>query len=121
MDADHRHFGALPSEKRTSPRVMTTRAVKLFHLRSGRFLPAYTIDISAGGILMQIDWPSNVFSGDRVDIYLPEHDHAILRERERHPATVVRVLRGETVCLVAAKFAVELSGDATRTTTKRAA
>jgi hypothetical protein len=100
---------------------MTTRSVKLFHLRSGRFLPAHTIDIASGGILVQIDWPSNVFSGDRVDIYLPEHDHAILRERERHPATVVRVLRGESLCLVAAKFAQDLTAAAPATLTKRAA
>lgn len=95
-------------EQRRHFRVMSTRPVKLFHLRTGRFLQATTVDISAGGICVQIDWPSNVFSGDRVDIYLPGANTIILREQDRHPATVVRVLRSETMCLVGAQFTREL-------------
>jgi hypothetical protein len=93
-----------PSDLRTSPRVLTTRPVKLFHPASGRFIPAHTCDVSGGGVMLQVAWPTSITPGEAVDIYLPPDGHVVLSDKHRVPSTVVRVLATEDVAMIAIRF-----------------
>lgn len=95
---------ARPSDQRTSPRVLTTRPVKLFHPATARFIPAHTCDLSGGGVLLQVAWPTSIKPGEAVDIYIPPDQHVVLSEKHRVPSTVLRVLASGDMAMIAIKF-----------------
>jgi hypothetical protein len=93
-----------PSDQRSSPRVLTTRPVKLFHPATARFIPAHTCDMSGGGVLLQVAWPTTIKPGEAVDIYIPPDQHVVLSEKHRIPSTVLRVLSSGDMAMIAVKF-----------------
>jgi hypothetical protein len=98
----------MKQDRRRSIRVPATRPVKLFHQASGRFLPASTVNVSAGGVMLQITWPCALRPGEPVDVYLPTDARAVLTGAHRIPARVLRVLATEALCLVAIGFSEPL-------------
>lgn len=95
---------ARPSDQRSSPRVLTTRPVKLFHPATARFIPAHTCDMSGGGVLLQVAWPCSIKPGEPVDVYIPPDAHVVLSDKHRVPSMVVRVLASGDMAMVAVKF-----------------
>lgn len=91
-------------ERREFPRTRGVRACKVQDLRSGKFIPAKTRDTSAGGVMIESHWPTNIAPGDCVAVYLASNaiGETVLHEAYRTPARVVRVLRGDAVILAIA-------------------
>ncbi len=98
---------ARPSDQRTSPRVLTTRPVKLFHPATARFIPAHTCDMSGGGVLLQVAWPTTIVPGEPVDVYIPPDQHVVMSDKHRVPSTVLRVLASGDIAMISVKFNVQ--------------
>ncbi|MFO0832275.1 MAG: PilZ domain-containing protein [Phycisphaerales bacterium] len=90
-------------ERRQFPRTREARPCKVEDSRSGRFIAATTRDLSAGGVMVEAQWPTNIRPGDGVSVYLArDGGRTVMGEEQRTPARVVRVLRGDAVILALA-------------------
>ncbi len=99
-------------DRREFARVRDAKPCKVQDLRTGKFIPAKTRDVSSGGVMIEAHWPTNIRPGDEVAVYLGSGRETILTDANRKPARVVRVLRGDAVILAIAYD--EIAGDAVR-------
>jgi hypothetical protein len=96
----HQNDMTIGRERRRSPRTREARPCKLQDERASRFIAATTRDLSAGGVMVEAQWPTNIRPGDRVGVYLArEGALTLLTDEHRTDARVVRVLRGDAVIL----------------------
>jgi c-di-GMP-binding flagellar brake protein YcgR len=80
------------TERRRDPRISLSRSVKLRCDQTGaRYLAGLTRDISAGGALLQLDYPSRLTTGQRVQIGVVRYpQQPLLRHQELMEAVIVR-------------------------------
>jgi|GEM_PF-2681074 len=100
-------------DRRKHTRHPLTRPAKLFCPGSGRFLAGRTRNISAGGVLVEIDAPDSITSGDAIKLTIAFGDRFIVPMSELVGGSVVRAIttdNAETTCLAIAY------DDATETT-----
>jgi hypothetical protein len=89
-------------ERRTHSRAGVVRPCKLQDLRSGKYYVGCTRDISQGGVLAEVRWPTNIAPGDDVALWVATDNRQILAQGDRILARVQRVLRGDAVLLALA-------------------
>ena len=85
-------IGVAGSDRRRSPRVVVRRPVKVLHRPTGRYLPAWTIDLSEHGALLEIAWPRPLQPGESVAISIATHGSMVMLADEAIDATVVHAL-----------------------------
>lgn len=56
------------NDRRLDPRLPLRRPVKLQCLATGRYIPARTVDLSAGGTLVALDFPHHLLPGQKVRV-----------------------------------------------------
>lgn len=96
----HHNDQASGRERRQFHRTREARACKLQDARTGKFIGATTRDLSAGGVMVEALWPTNIRPGDSVAVYLArDGEHTLLTDDHKTNARVVRVLRGDAVIL----------------------
>lgn len=80
-------------DRRHDPRVPLQRPVKLQCQITGRFFAGQTVNLSAGGSLMQLGRASLMVPGQRVRVAIPADPRAaLLRSADFVEATVLRAL-----------------------------
>jgi len=93
------------SDRRYSPRFPLERPVKIRCLNSGRYYGGKTCDVSSTGVMTQIETPSLLVPGQRVEVGIAEHSRqAILSADQMKQATVVRSLGLDGIQRVAVQF-----------------
>ncbi len=80
----------LMPDRRTSPRVRSEFAAKVFHVGSRRWLPARTCDTSAGGTLIIVKSDRALLAGDEIEVIIAPDTWSIATQRSAVPGTVVR-------------------------------
>ncbi len=81
----------LTGERRRDTRLALERPAKIQCLMTGRYLAGRTINVSAGGAMLEVDHPSLLVPGQRVAIGMANtRQDVILRGDEMSEATVVR-------------------------------
>jgi hypothetical protein len=60
-------------DRRLDPRLPTHRPVKLQCLATGRYIPARTVDLSAGGALVGLDFPHHLLPGQKVRVGIAQN------------------------------------------------
>lgn len=84
MGSDRRQFAR---------QSMEDRPAKVRRSVDGRYLPARTVDLSAGGALLKLDWPSQVGVGESLEVTVAAHPReAVVPAKRLQSATVVRKL-----------------------------
>ncbi len=91
-------------ERRKFPRQAVTKACKVFHHPSRRYLPALTCDASRGGVMLSVHWPHALAVGDTVDIYVSWTGNAIAPESSAKRGRICRSLATTGRQLVAVEF-----------------
>lgn len=93
-------------ERRREQRVEVSRPAKVQCADTGRFLPAWVRNLSAGGALLELRTRTPLMGGQpiRVGIALGAHQ-AMLRNADLADARVVRSLSRDDVHQVAVQFA----------------
>jgi len=86
------HPVAFTPDRRKHPRQGISRPAKVYHAGSARYLPAYTRDLSSGGMLLEIDSPRALCPGDHLDIVIAWNDRTLLSEADMAPSRITRVL-----------------------------
>jgi c-di-GMP-binding flagellar brake protein YcgR len=80
-----------PAERRRFPRLATAVGAKVYDERARRYRPARTVDVSAGGLLLEVAGGAALHPGDRLDIALNFDDRLpVVRKEDLLPAIVVR-------------------------------
>ena len=77
-------------DRRKHPRHPLERPAKLFCPRTGRFLSGRTQNISAGGVLVEVDAPESLETGDEVHLTIAFGDRFSVPMSELVPGSVVR-------------------------------
>ena len=78
---------------------------KIKCLMTGRFLAGRTVNVSAGGAMLQVDHPSLLVPGQRVAIGMADtQQDVILRSEDMSEATVVRSIGVKGAQTVAVQF-----------------
>jgi len=78
-------------DRRADPRIAMTRPAKVQCVETGRYLPARTSNMSAGGALVEVDHPSLLVVGQKLRVGVAwTHQQAILSSKDMVDATVVR-------------------------------
>lgn len=77
-------------ERRAFPRHRITRACKVFHPGTQKFLPARTTDVSAYGALLRVDSPRTLQPGEPLDIAVAWDGESILPHDRLMRAIVIR-------------------------------
>ncbi|MHC4216925.1 MAG: PilZ domain-containing protein [Planctomycetota bacterium] len=93
-------------ERRTHVRVKLERPCKLFLPSVGRYVSGSTWNLSAGGVLVQLDLPTGIAPGDRLFVGIAlKRCQAVLPASEMLEAQVIRVERpADDRISVAARF-----------------
>jgi len=94
-------------DRRRFPRqAMDERRAKVRRAVDGRYLPAETLDLSAGGALMRLLGPARLYPGEAVDLAIASHPgEAIIPADRLSRARVVRTLDEDDTACVAVAFA----------------
>lgn len=80
-------------ERRRKPRVAMQYPAKIWCVDTGRFLAGSTQDLSAQGLLVQVDHASLLIPGQRVRVGIAWSSHDMLLSRSQMlPGVVVRSL-----------------------------
>ncbi|MCB9848595.1 MAG: PilZ domain-containing protein [Phycisphaeraceae bacterium] len=82
-------------DRRQHVRHDLTRPAKLFCPASGRFLAGQTLNISAGGVLVEVDAPTEVASEDELQLTIGFGDRFIVPMSELVPGKVVRTMASD--------------------------
>ena len=77
-------------DRRQHTRHPLDRPAKLFCPGSGRFLSGRTRNISAGGVLVEVDASESVASGDEIQLTIAFGDRFIVPMSELVPGSIVR-------------------------------
>jgi hypothetical protein len=101
-------------ERRTDERVDLARPCKLYFPKAGRYVSGSTWNISAGGVLLQLDLPAHVEPGDRMFVGIAlKRRQGVLTASEMFEAEVLRVLQTtDDRVAVAARFVGATADDA---------
>lgn len=91
-------------ERRRHTRQSVTKACKIFHRPSRRYIPALTCDASLGGVLLSIDWPQFVGVGDEIDVFVSWSGDVIAAENRAKRGSVRRVPASSGRQLIAVEF-----------------
>jgi hypothetical protein len=75
---------------RRHARVMLTRACKVYHHATRRYLPARTLDVSISGSLLTVDTPRTMKPGEELDLVVSWNDEPLLHAESMVAARVVR-------------------------------
>ena len=82
-----------PSERRQDRRIATSQPIKLQCCGLGRYYAGRTQNYSAGGALLQVDWPVRLLIGQQVRLGLGQDEkQVVVRSEDLIDATVVRHL-----------------------------
>jgi hypothetical protein len=80
-------------ERREHPRQPLRRPAKLRNPLNERYLPAESVDLSAGGALLRVSDPARLEAGQPVAVAVAGRaDQPLLRRDEMHTGRVVRRL-----------------------------
>lgn len=82
-------------DRRKHARHLAARLCKVYQPATGRYSPARTIDLSAGGALLEINMPRPLEPGDEIDVALAWVCAGVLEGGSMIRARVVRVQVGE--------------------------
>jgi len=96
-------------ERRRYPRQPQQRSAKVRRVREDRYLPAVTVDRSAGGALLQLIGPTTLHSGEPIELAVAESTSPLLHSRHMRPGRVVRCLGGQGGSIVAVAFDAPVS------------
>jgi hypothetical protein len=94
-------------EQRAAPRFPAARPCRLYHHATGRYLSAWTCDVSAGGTLLRVRATRRLRPGEQIDVLIAWHDHQLLHAADQVRGTVTRTLDApDRSQLVAIRFAL---------------
>ncbi|MHC5113600.1 MAG: PilZ domain-containing protein [Planctomycetota bacterium] len=94
---------SLDRERRIYVRLATARPCKVLDPRSGRYVGGRTRDVSAGGVLVELDRRLPLEPGATLLVGVASHRQAIIRRESMTEGRVVRALTlttGETTVAV---------------------
>ena len=77
-------------ERRVLPRIGMRRPVKVFHEPTSRFLPAHTINVSDGGLLLEIDTPRPLRVGEALRVVVAWDRPGVARLEDMERCEIVR-------------------------------
>jgi hypothetical protein len=81
------------TDRRAHPRVRIARPGKLLDPRSGKYISCSTRDLSAGGVLIEIDQPIEIAPGEQMFLGIAQKRRQMfIRTEEMLRMTVVRAL-----------------------------
>ena len=81
-------------DRRGQTRMSTVRPCKLFVPQTGKYVPATTCDLSAGGALVTVDRPLPLLPGERLFLGVAvRRRQGLLLSRDMNEAVVTRSLR----------------------------
>jgi c-di-GMP-binding flagellar brake protein YcgR len=93
-------------DRRAHPRHPVNRPAKLRRLADGRYLPAETVDLSAGGAMLELERASNLQAGETIELAIASHPReAILPASRLRRGRVVRQLGQDRTSYLAIQFA----------------
>jgi hypothetical protein len=100
-------------ERRTHERVNVERPCKLYLPRVGKYASGSTWNLSAGGVLLQLDLPVGISPGDRLYVGIAlKRRQAVLAAGDMIEAEVLRVQQTtDDRVAVAARFVDEAAGE----------
>lgn len=81
------------------------RSAKLFCPQNGRFLAGRTVNISAGGVLVEIDASEPIEPGDEIQMTIAFGDRFIVPMSELVPGSIVRTMRSSDTSSVSLAIA----------------
>lgn len=85
---------AKPQDRRDGPRVNVQRGAKmLVQGRGGRFLPARTVNVSARGVLLEVNAARALEVGEDAQVGIEWHNPALLRASGMIPGCIMRAER----------------------------
>lgn len=98
-------------DRRAHRRTRVKRPGKLYDPRADKYYPCSTCDVSASGVLLELESSIAARPGDMMQVGIAEtRRQPLLRHHTMAEATVVRLLRGEDGrVLLAAEFADRLA------------
>jgi PilZ domain len=82
-------------DRRQHTRHPLTRPAKLFCPDSGRFLSGQTRNISAGGVLVEVEAPDSLCSGDDIQLTIAFGDRFIVPMSELVAGSVIRTIASD--------------------------
>jgi c-di-GMP-binding flagellar brake protein YcgR len=83
---------ATTRERRLNARQTVTRPCTLFRRRTQRFVAAQTVDISAGGALVEVQSPRPLVEGETIDVGVAWTASPVISQRTLIEAKVVRIV-----------------------------
>jgi hypothetical protein len=95
-------------EQRRAPRVSFSRAAKVLHVPSLKYLPAQTCDLSQTGALVRVLAPRRFGPGDEVELFVQWGSAVLLGEGDRIKGVVRRVLASERGQVLGVEFSQRL-------------
>lgn len=86
-------MSATSSERRREPRLSVNRPVKLQCAMTGRYMQGHVRNVSATGVLVEINHPSMLVQGQQMRLGIAWNDQTVLlQQKYMAPAVVVRSL-----------------------------
>ncbi len=99
-------------ERRRFERQEIERSCKIYRPAHKRYLPGRTLDLSAGGALLEVEAPRPLIPGEAIDLAVAWTNLPVLPTRALQDARIVRVTRerdGRQIVAVEFKRAQSLS------------
>ena len=81
-------------DRREGPRVNIQRGAKVC-VQGGRFLPARTVNVSARGVLLEVEGARELEAGQGAQVGIEWHNAALLRAGGMIPGCIVRARRDQ--------------------------
>lgn len=93
------------TERRVNPRVIVTKACKVLHVATRKYLPAKTCDVSSGGALLRITTPRPLVPGEEIQVFIAWDNRNLLSTGEQVRAHVMRTYFDGVEQVVGVRFA----------------
>lgn len=78
-------------ERRSEMRIPVTRPVKMRCMHTGKFMVGQTMNLSPGGMLVEVERPSLLVAGQRLEMGISfEAPHGLIRSSDLLGGTVTR-------------------------------
>lgn len=98
-------------DRRQHTRHPLERPAKIFCPATGRFLAGRTRNISAGGVLIEVDVTESIGAGDEIQLTIAFGDRFIVPMSELVPASIVRTSAADDASSVALAIAYDNAAD----------
>ena len=100
-------------DRRKHPRHPLERPAKLFCPQTGKFIAGRTRNISAGGVLVEIDASESIRSGDEIRMTIAFGDRFIVPMSELVPGAIVRTITSDDAERVSLAIAYDGAAETT--------